>query len=45
MKTKVFRFLSVLSLFLAAGAISGASRVGMYQPTESEDIKRIRKMF
>ena len=41
MKTRVFRFLSVLSLFLATGAIRGASKVGMYQLTESEDIKKI----
>lgn len=44
MKVKLLRFISLLSIFMAAGAISGASRSGSYQGDEAEVLKKMKKI-
>lgn len=43
MKLKLFRLISLLSLLVAAGAVSGASRHGTYQGHESKELLKLRK--
>lgn len=43
MKLKVFKFISLLSMVVAAGAISGASRFGIYQGDGEDELRRFKK--
>lgn len=43
MKIKLLKIISLLSVFFAAGAISGVSRIGTYQKQEDEELTRLRK--
>lgn len=40
---KVLKMFSKLVLTASTGAVSGASRVGDYQPKESEVLKKLKK--
>lgn len=40
---KVLKMFSKLVLVASSGAISGASRIGDYQPKESETLKKLKK--
>ena len=40
---KVLKMFSKLVLAAASGAVSGASRIGDYQPKESETLKKLKK--
>ena len=40
---KVLKVFSKLVLTVSAGAVSGASRMGDYQPKESEVLKKLKK--
>lgn len=42
MKIKLLKFISSFSLILAAGAISGASRLSIYQGDESKELKKMK---
>ncbi len=44
MKQKFLKVISLLSLLVASGAISGASRWGIYQGQETSEMKK-RKIF
>ncbi len=43
MKIKLLKIISLLSVFFAVGAISGVSRIGMYQKQEVEKLTMLRK--
>lgn len=43
MKKVVLKMVSKLALTASTGAVSGASRVGDYQPKESEVLKKLKK--
>lgn len=40
---KILKVFSKLVLTVSAGAVSGASRIGDYQPKESEVLKKLKK--
>ncbi len=42
---KVLKVFSKLVLTASAGAVSGASRMGDYQPKESEVLKKIKEIL
>lgn len=44
MKQKFLKSISLLSLWVAAGAISGASRMGAYQGQETKELQS-KKLF
>lgn len=44
MKVKLLRFISLLSVFMTARAISGASRSGSYHGKEPEVLKKMKKI-
>lgn len=44
MKQKFLKSISLLSLMIATGAVSGASRSGMYQGQETKEIL-LKKLF
>lgn len=43
MKIKFLKAISMLSVLAAAGAISGASRLGIYQGNEPKELKKMKK--
>lgn len=45
MKQRFLKVISLLSLVLASGAISGASRWGVYQGQEIKEMRKRRKIF
>lgn len=42
-KLKLMKYISVLSLIIAAGAVSGISRMSIYQGDEPEELNKLRK--
>lgn len=43
MKKMILKLLSKFSLVIAAGEVSGASRAGIYQGEESEELLKLKK--
>ena len=43
MKNKILKAVAKVTVFAAAGAISGASRMGIYQGKEPKELKKIKR--
>lgn len=43
MKLKLLKLLSLFSMVVASGAISGASRFGIYQGDGEDELRRFKK--